>query len=149
MSRLRGFLEVLFHLEDTPHRIALAFAIGVWIAFFPLLGSHTLIALGVGFLFRLSRAALLIGAYVTNPWTLAPLFFAGTAVGCWLLGVPLDHIQQVYQAFVAREGVGLTALEVFLWPFIVGNLFVGTVLGTAAYFVVRPILERRAARRAV
>jgi uncharacterized protein len=149
MSRLRGFLEVLFHLEDTPHRIALAFAIGVWIAFFPLLGSHTLIALGVGFLFRLSRAALLIGAYVTNPWTLAPLFFAGTVVGCWLLGVPLDHIQQVYQAFVAREGVALTALEVFLWPFIVGNLFLGTVLGTVAYFVIRPILERRAARRAV
>jgi hypothetical protein len=147
MSRLRRFLEVLFHLEDTPHRVALAFAIGVWIAFFPLLGSHTLMALGVGFLFRLSRAALLIGAYVTNPWTLAPFFFAGTLVGCWLLGIPLDRIQDVHRAFAAREGGASTALQFFLWPFVLGNLAIGTLLGIGAYFIVRPLLERRAARR--
>jgi uncharacterized protein len=78
---LRRALEALLGIDDTPRRVALAFAIGLYIAFFPLVGIHTLLALAVGFLFRLSRAALLIGAYVNNPWTIVPLYTAGTVLG--------------------------------------------------------------------
>ena len=38
-------------------------------------------ALGIAFAFRLSRAAILLGAYVNNPWTLAPMYMAGTLAG--------------------------------------------------------------------
>jgi uncharacterized protein (DUF2062 family) len=67
--------------------VALAFGIGLFIAFFPLLGIHTGLALVIALTFRLSRVALLAGAWVNNPWTLAPMYTAGTLVGCALLGV--------------------------------------------------------------
>ena len=67
MSRLRQVAQVLLRLEDTPGRIALAFGLGIFIAFFPLLGIHTGLALLVAFSFRLSRVAILAGAWTNNP----------------------------------------------------------------------------------
>src|SRR6185295_6714639 len=58
VSRLRQTVRFLLHLEDTPNRVALAFGIGLFIAFFPLLGIHTGLALGIAVVFRLSRVAL-------------------------------------------------------------------------------------------
>jgi uncharacterized protein (DUF2062 family) len=135
-GRVRRALQVLLHVEDTPHRIALAFGIGIWIAFCPLLGVHTIMALAIAFAFRLSRVAILLGAYVNNPWTLAPLFLAGTVVGCVLMGVSTDGLAAVdwnlegtefYAALLERLGVA------------------GGVVG---YAILRRLLERRALRAA-
>ncbi|HET7293591.1 MAG TPA: DUF2062 domain-containing protein [Vicinamibacteria bacterium] len=134
-------LEILLHVQDSPHRLALSFAIGVWIAFNPLLGVHTAMALGLAFALRLSRAAMLLGAYVNNPWTLAPLYGAGTYVGCLLLGVSpagLGHLRW------SGGGTALwAALKPFLWPFVVGNLVLGVAAALPSYFVLRTLLERR------
>lgn len=146
-GRIRRAIGELLHLEDTPHRIALAFGLGIWIAFLPLLGLHTLIALGIAFAFRLSRAAILIGCYVNNPWTLAPLFLAGTVVGCGLLGVSTDGLATIDWD---RHGWAfytdlLAHLRPYLWPFVLGNTVLGVLFGTLSYFALRTILTRRAA----
>jgi len=146
-GRVRRAIGELLHLEDTPHRIALAFGLGIWIAFSPLLGLHTLMALGIAFSFRLSRAAILIGCWFNNPWTLAPLFLAGTVVGCALLGVStagLATIDWDEHGFTFYTNL-LAHLRPFLWPFVVGNTLLGVVFGTLSYFVLRYVLTRRAA----
>jgi uncharacterized protein (DUF2062 family) len=144
-SRLRRAVDGVLQLQDTPHRIALAFGLGVWIAFSPLLGLHTVMALGAAFAFRLSRAALLMGAYVNNPWTIAPLYLAGTALGCALLGVSTAGLESIewhhhgmtfYRELVAH-------LRPYLWPYVVGNTILGTVGGAVAYVMLRAFLERR------
>lgn len=146
-GRVGSFLRVLLRLEDTPHRVALAFGIGVWIAFCPLLGIHTGLALAVAFGFRLSRVAILIGAYVNNPWTLAPLYLAGTVVGCVLLGVPVEGLLEADWSGGGRALAGalLHGLRPYLWPFVVGNVVLGTVAGGLSYLALRSVLERRAA----
>ena len=48
-SRLVQGLALLLGVDDTPHRTALAFAIGLFIAFFPLVGIHTGLALAIAF----------------------------------------------------------------------------------------------------
>lgn len=146
-ARLGRALRVLLHVEGTPHRTALAFGLGVFIAFFPLLGIHTGLALLLAFGFRLSRVAILTGAYVNNPWTLAPIYMAGTLVGCEILAVPpagLVHVDWGLHgpAFYATL---LAALRPYLWPFVVGNLVCGAVAGAAAYVALRAVLERRRA----
>jgi hypothetical protein len=55
------FLGRLLNLNDTPERIAFAFAIGVFLAFSPLLGLHTFLGLTLAFLFGLNRVAVLVG----------------------------------------------------------------------------------------
>ena len=145
-GRLRRTLQILLHLEDNPRRVALAFGIGVWIAFFPLLGVHTLMALAIAIYFRLSRAAILLGAYVNNPWTLAPLYLAGTLVGCFMLGVSSEGISHIPWHLHGAEFYRNLArsLRPYVWPFVLGNLVLGTVSGVAAYLILRLVLERRA-----
>jgi hypothetical protein len=144
-SRLRRTVEGLLQLQDSPHRIALAFGIGIWIAFSPLLGLHTVMALGVAFGFRLSRAALLMGAYVNNPWTIAPLYLAGTAVGCALLGVSTERLSSIewdhHGVTFYREL--LVHLRPYLWPYVVGNTVLGVLGGLGGYFALRAFLVRR------
>jgi uncharacterized protein len=144
-SRLRRAVDGLLQLQDSPHRIALAFGIGIWIAFSPLLGLHTLMALGIAFGFRLSRAALLLGAYVNNPWTIAPLYLAGTALGCALLGVSTAGLESIewdhHGPTFYREL--LAHLRPYLWPYVVGNTILGVLGGVVGYFGLRALLLRR------
>jgi uncharacterized protein (DUF2062 family) len=150
MSRFRQLGQILLHLEDTPHRTALAFGLGVFIAFSPLLGIHWVLALALAFAFRLNRVAVLLGTYVNNPWTLAPFYLAGTALGCALLGVSPDGLSSINWHASGRafyQGL-FEHLRPYLWPYVVGNTVLGTVCGGATYLVVRTILERRRRRAA-
>jgi uncharacterized protein (DUF2062 family) len=148
--RLRRLVEAFLHLDDTPPRIAAAFAVGVYLAFHPLFGLHTLMALGIAFAFRLSRAAVLVGIYVNNPWTIAPMYLAGTTLGCWILGVPLDGLSDIEWDLDNRAfyRLLLVSLRPYLWPYVVGNTILGIVCGSMAYVIVRWFLERRARRAA-
>jgi uncharacterized protein (DUF2062 family) len=145
MGWLRQTGRVLLRVEDTPTRVALAFALGVFIAFFPLIGIHTLIAVGLAVAFRLNRVAIVAGAWTNNPWTIAPMFTAGTLVGCALLGVSpaslaaVDwglHGRAFYQSLVA----GFSPL---IAPFVVGNLVLGAVMAILVFGVLRAVLVRR------
>jgi uncharacterized protein (DUF2062 family) len=131
-SRVRRAAQLLLHIDEPPRRTALAFAIGVVIAFSPILGLHTLLALAIAFLFRLNRVAILLGAYINNPWTMAPLYLAGTAVGCALLGVSAHELEQIEWS--------LAGLTPYLWPFVVGNLVLGAVAGAVSYVLARRLL---------
>jgi len=149
-ARLRRLLHDFLHLDDTPRRIAAAFGVGVYIAFHPLLGLHTLMALGIAFAFRLSRAAVLVGIYVNNPWTIAPMYLAGTTLGCWILGVPLDGLSGIQWDLgsMAFYRLLVVSLKPYLWPYVLGNTILGIVCGAVAYLVMRWVLEGRARRAA-
>jgi uncharacterized protein (DUF2062 family) len=147
VSRLRQRLQVLLHVEDTPHRIALAFGIGVFIAFFPLLGIHTAMALALSFAFRLSRVAILLGTWVNNPWTIAPMLMGGTLLGCALLGVTVEEPLVIDWSLRGRALVDalLTTLRPYLWPYVIGNTVAGIGGGLVGYALLRSFLERRRA----
>ena len=53
MRWLRRAGQILLHVEDSPPRVAAAFGLGVFIAFFPILGIHTGMALLLAVAFRL------------------------------------------------------------------------------------------------
>ena len=141
----RRALEALFKVHDTPHRTALAFGIGLWLAFSPLLGLHTVLALAIAFTFRLSRVAMLLGVYDNNPWTLAPMYLAGTSLGCVLLGVPAEHLGEIDWEGSGREFyLGLVeTFRPYLWPYVVGNTVLGVVCGALGYWFMRRLLEAR------
>jgi hypothetical protein len=145
---VRQAAHVLLGTGGSPHRVALAFGIGVFIAFFPILGLHTGIALLVAYGFGLSRVALLAGCWTNNPWTLGPMFLGGTLVGCALLGVPSAGLQEIQwdlqgQAFYDALWA---SLRPYVLPFVVGNLASGAVAGLLSYAALRAVLERRAQR---
>ncbi len=145
MQWLRRTGQILLNVEDSPSRVAFAFALGVFIAFFPVVGIHTGLALLLAFVFRLSKAAILAGAWTNNPWTLAPMLTAGTLVGCALLGASPASLGGIDwalhgRAFYASLAAGFRPLVL---PFIVGNVALGAVAAAASFVVLRALLARR------
>ena len=136
--------QILQHVDGSPSRVAAAFGIGVFLAFSPLLGLHTALALAIALPFRLNKVAILIGAWINNPWTIAPIYSAGTLVGCALLGVAPVIPAGVEWSLEGRAFYAAlaTTLRPLLWPFLIGNLVLGTVAGLVAFFLLRAVLSR-------
>jgi len=86
----RSALRRLLAIDDPPERTALAFAVGVFIAFSPFLGLHTILATLLAFFFRFNKLAIFTGTFINNPFlTLVPIVIASYAIGAFLLGRPL------------------------------------------------------------
>jgi uncharacterized protein len=95
----RATFRRLLAIDDPPERTALAFSIGVFIAFSPFLGLHTIAATLVAFLFRFNKIAIYAGTFLNNPFlTLVPIILASYALGALVLGRPLS---------IPAEGVDL------------------------------------------
>jgi uncharacterized protein (DUF2062 family) len=90
MIQIRDLIKKLLHIEDTPERTALAYAIGVFLGFSPFLGLHTLVGLAIAFIFRLNRMAILLGIWSNTPWWIVPYYMIATWVGMWITGFWVD-----------------------------------------------------------
>ena len=86
MASLRALLRQVLHLQESPHRTALAFAIGSAIAFCPFYGFHMALVGLCTWAFKLNFIALLAGALINNPWTIVPILGATYWTGAVLLG---------------------------------------------------------------
>jgi uncharacterized protein len=82
----RALLRHVLHLQESPQRTALAFALGVFIAFSPAYGLHTAMVILCTWLFGLNFLALFTGALINNPWTIIPILGATYWTGALLLG---------------------------------------------------------------
>ena len=150
MRHLRRLARLVLIVEGAPTRVALAYGTGIFLAFFPIFGIHTLMALGLAWAFRLNRVAVLAGTFANNPWTVGPMYTAGTFVGCALLGVSPTRVSEVDWS-LSGPALYASALESFrllLWPFLLGNLVLGLGAAAIAFFVIRAVLSSRRATTA-
>jgi len=125
--------------------LAAGFAVGVFFSFTPLVSLHTVLALLVAFLFRLSKIAAVAGVWVNNPYTMPFVFYGCLRLGEWILGTgfhPLAFERWTIDAFL-RTAMPLVA------PLLVGTTIVGLIAAVAAYFIVYRVAVRvKSARQA-
>jgi uncharacterized protein (DUF2062 family) len=148
-SLVRKWLESLLHIHDSPRRTAAAYAVGVFFAFSPVLGLHTVLALVVAFLFNLNRVAVILGVYTNLPWFIAPYYTVTTVGAARVMGVDLPpQFARQLGAVFARSPLDRdfwaalgTLASPLLWPFVLGSLVGAVVLGVAAFVVARPFIE--------
>src|SRR5688572_30513524 len=87
---VRRRLEQLLHTHDTPERTAAAYALGVFFGFSPVLGLHTVLALGFAFGLNLNRVAVLLGVYSNLPWIILPYYTLATWLGAAILRTEVE-----------------------------------------------------------
>ena len=81
----RQWLAMVVSLDESPRRMALALAVGVFISFTPFWGFQTLLALLVATVGRLNPALTIAGTWLNLPW-FAPFVYAGAVkIGSALL----------------------------------------------------------------
>jgi uncharacterized protein (DUF2062 family) len=147
----RAAFRRLLAVDDPPERTALAFSIGVFIAFSPFLGLHTIMATLIAFLFRFNKVAIYAGTFINNPFlTLVPIIAASYALGALLMGRPLSLPDEGWQ--LLQEPHLLTAaywrqlfthLRDIVLPFAIGGMALSVVLSLAAYPVTLKLLRAR------
>ena len=151
----RAAFRRLLALDDPPERTALAFSVGVFIAFSPFLGLHTLLATVLAFAFRFNKLAIYAGTFVNNPFlTLVPIIAISYALGALVMGRPVALPEEGLA--LLREPHLLTgdywrALSGHAWdllvPFAVGGMALSVVCSLAAYPVTLRLLRANQRRK--
>ncbi len=133
IAKIKLKIKELLNLNDSPKKIALAFSVGVFIAFSPILGFHTLMVVLVAWLFRLNPLALIIGAFVNNPWTFTPLYGGCLWFGVYLYGGASVFPQVSWQnlTFLAF----IENLKPYIGPFFLGTILMGIFFAVISYFM--------------
>lgn len=145
-GRWRQFILHLMGKEDPPEKVAAAFALGVALSFFtPLTGFHTLIALGLAFLLRLSKVNVVMGTLVVNPWTVVPVITFEEFLGKKILRYSPSLAPRLpWRELLHRQfwhmlrGSGWN----YLAALTVGAVLVSGVAATTTYFLVHAVILR-------
>ncbi len=134
MKYVRDRLKIIFKLDDSPGQLACAFALGVFIAFSPTIGLHTITCIVLAWMFRLSKLVVLTAAFINNPWTIVPMYgfclWFGTKITGSATAVPSINWNEI----TFRNAYEI--LTPYLWPFVTGTVVVGLIAAVAAYFVI-------------
>ena len=148
LLRTQRFLaQKVLHTNDTPHTIALGASLAMFVTFLPLVGLHTVISVSLAALFRANKAICLPIVWITNPFTMLPIYGACLGLGHWLLPnngendtAVLAKLEQADPASIWDPAFWsgllqtLTDLGGALW---LGCTVVATVAAIVCYFLTR------------
>jgi len=145
--RLRDFfVNRVLGVHDTPHRIALGVAVGIFVTWMPVIGFQMILIVAFSILLRANKVVGVPFAWITNPatlWIYIPNYF----LGCWLLGSAYEPGKLMHGLMCAfgpserdlwgrLDGI-LETLRAVAVPLFLGSAIVGAVLGAITYFLVR------------
>jgi len=140
---LHPFRYILSHpvyFSANRRSVCRAIWIGVFCAFIPIPG-QTLVAVLAALGARVNIPVSAIGVWVTNPLTMAPLFYLAYRLGATLLNVPLEPFPSDF-SIEAIRGLGS------VWTTtLYGGLFLGLASATLAYISASAIWRLSTASR--
>ncbi len=154
-------------LPDTPHKISLGFACGVFVSFSPLFGLHFVYAALCALIVRGNMLAALSGTFFGNPLTFPLIATVSYRLGLDLLGLRVEEaevlglmdaiftgISGTWHSVLSLGGLSKPAWsdvrEFFysvFWPYFVGGILPGLAAGGVCYFLSRPLVAAYQSRR--
>jgi uncharacterized protein len=135
----------LRRLSDSPHAVALGFAVGAFSAATPFLGTHMMMAALIAWLIGGSIVSAVLGTFLGNPLTYPLLWYLTYEAGNLMLG---GHVQK--HRIDLSNGIFQSSLAK-LWPILkpmtLGCIPVGLALAALSYVLVKPMVEAYQRRR--
>jgi uncharacterized protein (DUF2062 family) len=153
---INQWIHRLIHLNESPYRIAMGCACGVFCSALPIFG-QTFIGMIAALVLRASVIASLPWTWISNPLTTLPMWYGGYRLGIWIMPgkhKPLSHteIQALMQNFDQMDWTqGLSLLSTEFWealqPLWLGTVVMGLAMAAPSfilvYYVAKGILRRR------
>ncbi len=153
--KLHRTIRWLIALRGSPEAIAGGVAIGVFVAFTPTIGFQMVIAAFLATLLRANRPVAIAMVWLTNPFTIPPIFISTYWVGTIFRSGPpvaevyalLSDTMQVLskQDYWALHNQFTTFLAIgwqtFI-PLLIGGVLTGTILGSISYMATLGTIRR-------
>jgi len=158
-NMINKWVHRLIKYNETPYRIAMGCACGIFSSALPIFG-QTFIGILSARIFRANVIASLPWTWISNPLTTLPMWYGGYRLGIWILPgkhKPLSHneIQALMQNFDQRDlSQSLSLLSIEFWealqPLWLGAVLMGLAMAVPGfilvYYVSKRILSRRTCR---
>ena len=128
----RNFLyywKRLIRIPDSPHSIALGFSVGVFFAFSPFLGLHTILCILFSWAFRANIISSIIGTFIGNPITYPLMWASSIGIGGFLIGEKNSDYGKIDLSNIFGTD--------FLVSFFIGSLILGFLFGVSSYFIIK------------
>ncbi len=143
----------ILHVDDTPHRLALGLALGIFVAWTPTIGLQMILVLLLAPLIRANGRVGVPMVWVSNPLTATLIYYPNYLIGRFLLGVfierptpvysferiqdRLEEVRQLGHFFSIEfwQKIGQLVLNVGVVDLIVGSIVAGLIFGLVMYIV--------------
>lgn len=129
----------LVGIEDTPEKITRGLALGIFVGLLPLMGIQILFVVFLAVLTRVNKISATLGVFITNPFTVIPIYAFNLKVGFVLTG-RYSELSGVGSLKTVREFANLGAD--LLFDFLLGSFVVAAIGATLTYLVFRPFIYR-------
>lgn len=154
LHKCNKILRGVTRLEDTPYRIAMGCACGLFCSVLPIFG-QMIVGMVLSKIFRANVVASIPWTWISNPATTLPIWY-----GCYLVGAALTRHEPVTWAALnslatqlQHEGLthtiqtGGAIIGEVIPALLLGTVTVGTLLGATGYICIKPLVIRLQARR--
>jgi uncharacterized protein len=147
LSRCKQWLSdhhmTLMAINDTPHSIALGSAIGIFFGFTPLYPLKTLLSIAVAWICRSNKVAAAIAVTLHDVliFAMPAIYYAEYKLGCQVLQRPPGSKLRLWHLGF-HDYFSWHMLHKYVWPALIGSLFLAIPCGLIVYFLVRMLLSR-------
>ena len=145
-EKIKSFFKKIYHklvgINDTPHRKAGGLALGVFTGLLPAMGPVAALILAA--IFRVNKAAAVIGSLLTNTWISLITLVLAIKIGSYMTGSNWhEHYNKVKEIFKHFEFKNLfdSAIIDILKPMFLGYLVIGGIFSGVVYAVAFLILK--------
>ncbi|MDD4979972.1 MAG: DUF2062 domain-containing protein [Candidatus Omnitrophica bacterium] len=144
ISRFLKFIYIkLFRIHDTPQRIALGLGLGVFLGILP--GTGPIAAICAALLFKVNRAASLLGSLLTNTWLSFVTFILSIKIGSGIMGLDWQKAHkdliEFLKSFRAVDLLQVSTLKI-IQSLLIGYFIVAFCLGALTYLITLTIIKK-------
>ncbi len=142
-EKIKKFINYEKELAHNPHKLALSFALGIFVGLAVPMGLQTVAALPFALLFRCNILVVYIASLITNPFTAIFIYALMFKIGELVTGnyIPYEQLEVMLNNFSLKQfsQIGSTALN----NYIIGMLILTFTITPLSYYLVLVYLNRR------
>jgi len=144
-KRVQGLIFKALKSGSSPEKLSLSFAIGMYIAWCPFVGMHTIMMLSSLWIFKLNFPVLAFSTMLNNPWTILGFCSSEYAFGYWIVHYVIGWEPGWQISLEKIFGSG----KICVWSFFIGGNIVGIVTALVSYPILLIVFKKIARQQHV
>ena len=143
-NAFKTIYDKLVKIDDSPQRVALGFAVGVFCGILP--GTGPLAAVALALVFHVNKAAAFIGGLLTNTWLSVLTFVMAVKLGSAFTGANWNDVYDKCKDIIRNlswENFKSIPFSEIILPLSIGYFLVGLICGAFAYLIAIFVMRKR------